>query len=663
MKITNHKSYLNILLKSFPAFIFTLLFVGSFFTSYAQKSAGNDSLQFLLQHAPHDTNLVYQLTDAGSAYLAENQNKLALPYLQEARSISDEIGFKKGSLHALTMLGILYDNESRYKEAFACNNEAFAIAKQLGNWKGMADIISNTGITYSDQGYYDKALSCYLLSLRIREAIHDGPGTNTSVLLIANIYLLQNRFHDALRYYQQLLRNKKNHPTKYYLSIVYYNMGISHYHLNEMKQALRYFEVSLELSYITGDQVGVALSEAGIAGIYTSERKFEEALKLLYDAQAILNKLGYKKEVAETYNQLGLVYDSLGQYDNAFTYYIKEEAIGKEINSKVTMQYAYEGIANVYEKMQDFKNAYAYFKLYKALEDSMQREKMFNSIASIEGKYNIEKKEREIELIRRDQDVKQARYDQQIQFIYLAVTIGIVLLVVLFLLYNRYQIKRRSQIEKRYYKLERDALSAQMDPHFIFNSLGSIGGYIAENDKTKALEYLGVFSRLIRHNLEHSREQLVSVTDEVNMLKSYLFLQQLRYENRFTYEVITDELMNPSVALPPMFIQPFVENAILHGIIPKEGPGKISIRFYLKKEQELVCEVEDNGIGREASLNRKTTYESLHKSLSMTITKERMEIMNLLGKEKMSFHTEDLQDQDGQPMGTRVTLIFPVRYV
>ena len=171
-----------------------------------------------------------------------------------------------------------------------------------------------------------------------------------------------------------------------------------------------------------------------------------------------------------------------------------------------------------------------------------------------------------------------------------------------------------------------------------------------------------VFARLIRSNLEQSREQLVSVSDEVQMLKSYLHLLQLRFENKFNYTVTADESMDSAIGLPPMFIQPFVENAILHGVLPKETQGNISVQFYLKGAKELVCEVEDDGIGKSESLKRKTAFDE-HKSLAMTITEERMEIINSLNKEKIHLFMDDKRNENKNAAGTKVKISFPLQYV
>ncbi len=335
--------------------------------------------------------------------------------------------------------------------------------------------------------------------------------------------------------------------------------------------------------------------------------------------------------------------------------------LSQEIGSRINIKNAYLGLSEVFKARNNFKEAYNYFKLFKAMEDSVQNESVNKAVVELEAKYVTDKKEKEIALLKADQLFKEAQTQKQTQLILGLIAIGITLAVVFVLLYNRNQLQKKNALEKKNFELERNALAVQMNPHFIFNSLGSISGFVAENEKDKAIEYLGVFSKLIRHNLEQSREQLVSVKQEADMLKLYLYLQQLRFDGKFNYEIKVDEKISDSVALPPMFIQPYVENAILHGVIPKIGPGNISVKFNLNESNELVCEVMDDGIGMLESKNRKNSFDNQQKSLAMTIAQERKEIINSKNKQKIQILVNDLKYNAKE--GTIVKLIFPLEYV
>lgn len=621
-----------------------------------------DSLKYYTDKGPLDSTLVIKLNTIGGNYLSKGENDSAISYFQAAQKISEQLGFKMGQSVALIRIGICYVNKSEYDKATEYYFKALQVRRDMNDRAGVADVISNMGIVYSDQGDYNKAMKNYFEALKIREEINDPVGKANSMVNIANIYFIQNKYEQALKYYNEILILNPSSHTKYFLAIVYFNVGLCYEHLNDYSRALEFYNKSLNTSIELGDKGAIAMGIAGKGSVYYLTGKYEESLTLLSQSLDILKELGGKKEMTEIYCNLGYVYDSLNQNEKALESFNKGLIISKEINSKGDLQNAYSGISNVYKKMNDFKKAYEYYALFKMMQDSIQKESNLKSLAEIEAKYKVEKKEREIELLKKEQDVKDAKHDKQTQLIFVSIAAIVSISIFLFVLYNRVQLNKKNILQKRNVELERDALAAQMNPHFIFNSLGSIGGFIAENDKTQALEYLAVFSRLIRHNLEHSREQLVSVFDEIKMLESYLYLQQLRYENKFEYKIIADESIDTSLGIAPMFIQPFVENSILHGIYPKDDLGKIEIHFTLNVEKGLICEVIDNGIGREESMKRKDAYESLHKSLSMTITKERLEVINSLKGEKIELTISDIINNN-IVVGTKVNFIFPINHI
>jgi len=196
-----------------------------------------------------------------------------------------------------------------------------------------------------------------------------------------------------------------------------------------------------------------------------------------------------------------------------------------------------------------------------------------------------------------------------------------------------------------------------MEPHFIFNTLGALQSYIRIEEKEKALRYLNQFSRLLRNSLELSRESSVSLETEIETLAYYLGLQQMRYEDSFDFEIerLNEEVMQ-QVLIPPMLIQPFVENAILHGVAHAENRGKIAVQLELQHEALLVT-ITDNGPGIRTL---KKQPDGKKKSLSTTISRERLEILSKEKGVEVQVNILDLHEMDSKLMGTRVELIIPV---
>lgn len=214
---------------------------------------------------------------------------------------------------------------------------------------------------------------------------------------------------------------------------------------------------------------------------------------------------------------------------------------------------------------------------------------------------------------------------------------------------------QRLQLEKNVLELEQKALRLQMNPHFIFNSLNSIQGLIASNNNKDARLSLSRFSKLMRQTLENSRESFITVEDEISMLKNYLDLEKHTHNNKFDYQIaVSDDAIEELI--PPLLIQPFVENAIIHGVVPKEKGGIIKINFSVVKNQILI-QVEDNGIGREKSAKKNASLSTYHKSTGLRVTQER--INNLGGTDEIQF--VDLKDNEGVSLGTLVKIRLPLQ--
>ncbi|MBL7910801.1 MAG: tetratricopeptide repeat protein [Bacteroidia bacterium] len=616
----------------------------------------------MLAKTQQDTSKVKLLNDIGGYLIGDRDYTSAREYLLQSQSLSEKIDYKIGLYISLNRTGIAYLNEHNYSKANAFFSKALVVTKKLNDKKGEADIISNMGIIHSNKGQYAKALENYMAALKIREGLKESRLISGSLMSIANIYYLQEKYTEALDFYLKILEVKGIENDSYFYAEVLNNIGLAYQQVKNYPKAFTYFNATLKIDAEIGDKQGVALAYANIGSLHYILGDYKKALEISGNALTLLNELNDKKSVAETYGELGVIYDSLRQPENALDCYKKQLTMSKEIGNKLNTRKAYLFFSNHYRLKHNYKEAYDYYRLYKTVEDSIKNETSLKAIAELEAKYETQNKEKEIELLKTEKQLQSAENARQKQLIYGSFILAIVISLSIFLLYNRQQLKKKSLLEKKNFELERNALSAQMNPHFIFNSLGSISGFISENDKEKAIEYLGIFSRLIRHNLEQSREQLVSVMQEAQMLKSYLFLQQLRYNNKFNFSIDLDEHMDDSIAIPPMFIQPFIENAILHGVIPKEENGNILIKFYLVNDMQLVCEVQDDGIGKTESFNRKSVYNT-HKSLAMTITEERMQIINSMHKEKIQISTNDVIDASGQISGTLVKLVFPIDYI
>jgi LytS/YehU family sensor histidine kinase len=218
--------------------------------------------------------------------------------------------------------------------------------------------------------------------------------------------------------------------------------------------------------------------------------------------------------------------------------------------------------------------------------------------------------------------------------------------------------KKILEIEKQMFSLEQTALRLQINPHFIFNSLNSIQSFVVANDTDKAINYLAKFAQLMRLILSNSHQTFVPISDEIRAITYYLDIERLRFDNKFDYTINVDPAIDADfMDIPPMIIQPYIENAILHGILHKKSKGRISITLKVAGNS-LNCVVEDDGVGREKASEIKARSDLLHKSRGMLITQKRLELLNKQNKEQMSVEIIDLRDEQGNAAGTRVNIMI-----
>jgi len=217
----------------------------------------------------------------------------------------------------------------------------------------------------------------------------------------------------------------------------------------------------------------------------------------------------------------------------------------------------------------------------------------------------------------------------------------------------------RTQHNKKIAELELKALRSQMNPHFMFNSLNSIKNYIQKAEPQKASEYLSSFAHLIRLTLQHSREKNVSLEKELEALLLYIDLEKLRFRDSFEFNCTVDESVDlASVTIPPMILQPYVENAIWHGLMHKDGERRLSL-YFKRLNGMLECSIEDNGIGRENAMIIKSKSATRYKSMGMGITRDRLDILNQMNQLGIELEIIDKKDADDQPTGTRVNIKIP----
>ncbi len=222
------------------------------------------------------------------------------------------------------------------------------------------------------------------------------------------------------------------------------------------------------------------------------------------------------------------------------------------------------------------------------------------------------------------------------------------------------QQRREAKQQVEIAKNELKALRAQMNPHFLFNSLNSIMNYIMNKNDDEAIFFLNKFARLMRLILNNSEKQQVTLSEEIDSLKLYLELEQMRFNNKFEYQIIVDAKIDAGYEeVPTMLIQPYVENAILHGLTPSKMNGNLIIELRYQGDF-MVCTIKDDGIGRKKSFEMKQNQAREHKSMGMKIANDRLRLLNSINNSELSVKIDDLYDINGNAKGTSVNIFIPI---
>ncbi|HEY1195760.1 sensor histidine kinase [Flavobacterium sp.] len=418
--------------------------------------------------------------------------------------------------------------------------------------------------------------------------------------------------------------------------------------------ALNFFQETVAYAERYPSQI-ISKSNLGIAYINLADL-YSKGPKPI-DEKAMLNNLRKATEIAKKYNVKiiyrsaiglqGMYYTQKGDYTKAELLFI--EGIKYQLSLPYTDNYLlatfYNCLKEVSVKRNDFMAYYRYDTLYTQYNQLKYDESTQKLLQNADARFESSKKMERIKQLELENELVQKNK-------LLGYGIAAVLLIGLIFMFRSYYYRQRYYLKREEIlkqeqanselkvqlmeketienlaarlSLERRLLRSQMDPHFIFNALGNIQSMILQKDTIPAVSYLNKFAKLTRQILEQSRKETISLDEEIGTLKNYIELQQLRLNNSFEYEIICDESVENDILIPPLLIQPFIENAVEHGLKPKpkEEKGLLKINFTQMNDQKnLICTIKDNGIGLAAS--RKLKINENHQSLSTTITDERL---------------------------------------
>ena len=460
---------------------------------------------------------------------------------------------------------------------------------------------------------------------------------------------LQNSINQYLLYADSVTEKRR-------LSDAYRILGTYWRGRNEFQEAIDANWKSFTIASQIKDSILMGAALNHMAWYYYEMGNLEKSLQL-YRQNIGFYHSEKSNALANVYGNIGNIYRDWERYPEAISNYNKSIELARKNRDIYNLSWLYEDISVLYHRIGDYRLAYENQLLASAYGDSLATMTYQQNLASARAQYEAEKTAKELELL----SVKLQR-----NRLFTWVLIGGFFLVtsVTFLLINRYRYKSRQRIDAMNHtisELNQTNLRQQMNPHFIFNTLNSIQYYVFQNDKISSNNYMTKFASLIRKTLENSRHTEISIKEELDSLRLYLELEELRFKEKFEWSIRVDEEIDTlAYKIPTMLIQPYVENAITHGLMNKEnGKGALTVELQLLPDH-ICCIVEDNGIGRARALEIRQQKNENHRSLGTNITESRLKLVNEIYGKNMQVVYTDLMDESGEPAGTKVEINIPI---
>ena len=633
--------------KSYIKIIFFFLVITNF---YGQKKE-IDSLQRVLLVAKSDTAKVSIYNNLANQYKEYNPDSTVV-YAQKAKELSLKIKHNFGLANAF----MNYGNANIIKGNYKLAQQNFEKAKNYFNdllkndsknkqlINGLARTYASLGVIFSENSDYADALANYQKALQLYIEINQKNSISKAFNNIGVVYKSQNNKPKALEYFKKALQIQEEIGEQT-VPVTQTNIGALLFEQEKFDKAFYYYMLAKKGFEKIDNQRGMALLYNYLGDYYKKQKNTNKAIesynKSIQISEAIQNKFG---GALALYN-LGIVYKDQKNYTEAMRLSTKSLLYAKEIEVLDQVYHSEKLVSELYELQGNEAQSLVHYKNYIVARDSINN--FENNKKFLEAEMNFEYQKKEALLIETNK-----RKNQLILFSILGILLALGLV---FLIFNRRQVKRRLTLQKEVAEYEQKALHLQMNPHFVFNCLGSISSFIVQNGTDSALKYLSKFSKLMRLTLEYSKDSLIPIDKEVESLQNYLELEQLRFHDSFTFKILTSDKVEFNMGLPPLLIQPFVENAILHGLVPKEGKGTINVTFDVQNEK-LVCTIVDDGIGISNSKAMKENSVTAHQSMALEITKKRLEIME-------ATIAKSAQIEIKEENGTVVTLRLPIQYI
>ena len=619
-----------------------------------------DTTYVRISQLPVNANKIFSWINAANQ-ISESNPKLALDYIEEALKLSLELKNVRGEAYSYNSLGALNFTIENYKLSIKYFANSITLFDGLEHEKGYYSSVKFIGAAYEKQNKYDDAIVYYDKFLKLAKTKKNEDDIVFATNGLARCNQVQKKYSNTENYYQQVYTIEKNRNNHIGQVNAADNLGNFYETANDSVSAFNYFDTSQIIATSNGLTAQTNNYYNNVNTYYSNRGNIDQQIQVNKEAITYNTTSNNPTGLNEANLQLGKLNLQKKNNKEAITYLRNSINLSEELGQVTAKEEALQAITEAYKEVGDYKQALIAYQELVMLQDSIQQAKNKQVLITQNLSLELEQKDEQIGLLLENEKLKEDKFtlelSQQSQenqsklYVIYGLAGGIILLLIAALMV----IKSNRERSKANMLLELKSLRTQMNPHFIFNSLNSVNSFISKNDDRSANKYLSRFSQLMRAVLENSKHDFVSLESVWRILELYIELEHLRFQDKFDYSFqVAHDIDAEALQIPPMLVQPYIENSVWHGLRYLENKGKLSVSV-VKENNSLCWTIEDNGIGRNASQQMKTDNQKLGTSTGMKNIEQRLNILNKMNSTEMTTQVEDLEQ------GTRVTIRIPFK--
>lgn len=571
----------------------------------------------------------------------------AIRYANLALNTFSKVGDAKGMGRCNNILGAAFFSLGEFQRAESYYLKAYKTASSIGDSLYIGKSLNNLGNVCQKNGQLEKAVDFYLRSITTYRNINNPSGEVGALNNVASIYSAIGNINSSNDYYLLALAIAEQLNEQLIISTIQHNLASNYAEQAKFNEALEYCSLSYQIRKELDYTYGVIKNLVAFGNIYESIGEISKSKSYFKEALRLSKESGYVDDEAAIFLQIGYLEFISEKNQEARRYYLNGLAVADTIqNAELQMEF-HKQLYKIDSSDSRFDSAFFHLQKYNELSSLFSEDIPTEQLTELQEMYDLVRKES----IKKETALQKSKST----IAFLGVGIGVVLLLSVIVLQQQ-----RLWSRKKISELSQENLRSQMNPHFIFNVLNSIHAFILCNDKNASSEYLLKFAKLLRLTLDNSQTKLATISDELEALQLYLDIESMRLDNKLEYQILVDDEIDTRMfKIPPLLLQPCVENSIVHGLQPKPEGGKVEIKLDYE-DNHIHCSISDNGIGRKQAKNLKEKYGEKRKSYGTKITDNRLKLINSFYGKKMGMSFIDLTDEFNNPSGTKVEFNLPI---